>query len=250
MTNNYIYFIANWKMFGFKNAVNHLNKVITLCKTKKYSKAKIVYCPPYTILSDLCRKIKKTKIDIGAQNCHEANDFGASTGSINSKMIKDAGAKYVILGHSENRSSGESSYLINKKIKSALSEKLKIIFCIGENLEQRKKKQTIKILKNQILKGLKNVKNIKNIFFAYEPIWSIGTGRILEIKQLERDIYLLNKFIVNKYKSNDIKILYGGSVNPKNINDLKNVKLINGFLIGKASQNQNKLIDIIKKTFN
>ena len=105
-------------------------------------------------------------------------------------------------------------------------------------------------MKNQILKGLKNVKNIKNIFFAYEPIWSIGTGRILEIKQLERDIYLLNKFIVNKYKSNDIKILYGGSVNPKNINDLKNVKLINGFLIGKASQNQNKLIDIIKKTFN
>ena len=99
---------------------SNCSAVISLSKTKKYSKAKIVYCPPYTILSDLCRKIKKTKIDIGAQNCHEANDFGASTGSINSKMIKDAGAKYVILGHSENRSKGETDQEINKKVLSPI----------------------------------------------------------------------------------------------------------------------------------
>ena len=245
MTNNYIYFIANWKMFGFKNAVNHLNKVITLCKTKKYSKAKIVYCPPYTILSDLCRKIKKTKIDIGAQNCHEANDFGASTGSINSKMIKDAGAKYVILGHSENRKAGENDNLVNLKIKSAIKAGLNVIFCIGETLNEKKNKKTTQVLKKQIEKGLQSIKNKSKIIIAYEPVWSIGTGLIPKSEDLIKSVL----FIRNKFGRKSPKILYGGSVNSDNINQLKNIKSIDGFLIGGASQDPKKIIDIIKKTY-
>ena len=244
MTNKYIYFIANWKMFGNLRTLNSLNKVISFVKKFNKNKLKLIYCPPTTLISPLKDKLKLTSIDIGAQNCHESDVYGANTGQVNSKMLKSVGAKYVIIGHSENRQLGENNHLINLKIKSSIKSGLKIIFCIGESLSQKKKGTTKKILLQQITEGLKNIKNKKNIFIAYEPIWAIGSGLIPR----DSEIFEIVKFIKHKVKGS--KVLYGGSVSLKNINVLKKINDVDGFLVGGASQNSKNFIDIIKKTFN
>ena len=249
MTNK-ILFIANWKMFGNLNSVKSIESVINLSKKKNYKNAKIIYCPPYTLLNYFVIKTRKTNLDIGAQNCHYEINTGPYTGSISSTMIKKLGAKYVIIGHSENRSNGETNTQINKKIHSAILNNLNVIFCIGENLFEKKNKKTNKILKKQIDLGLKKIKKIDKIIFAYEPVWSIGTGKVLTNKELKKQVIIIKKIIKNKFKNQKIKIIYGGSVNNQNINNLKQIKEINGFLIGGASQNSKKFIDIIKKTIN
>ena len=249
MTNK-ILFIANWKMFGDLNSVKSIESVINLSKKKNYKNAKIIYCPPYTLLNNFVIKTKKTNLDIGAQNCHYEVNTGPYTGSISSTMIKRLGAKYIIIGHSENRSNGETNNLINKKIHSAILNNINVIFCIGENFSEKKNKKTNNILKKQIDLGLKKVKKIDKIIFAYEPVWSIGTGKVLTNKELTKQIIIIKKIIKNKFKNQKTKIIYGGSVNNQNINNLKQIKEINGFLIGGASQNSKKFIDIIKKTIN
>ena len=249
MTNK-ILFIANWKMFGNLNSVKSIESVINLSKKKNYKNAKIIYCPPYTLLNYFVIKTRKTNLDVGAQNCHYEINTGPYTGSISSTMIKKLGAKYVIIGHSENRSNGETNTQINKKIHSAILNNLNVIFCIGENLFEKKNKKTNKILKQQIDLGLKKIKKIDKIIFAYEPVWSIGTGKILTNKELTKQVINIKKIIKNKFKNQKTKIIYGGSVNNQNINNLKQIKEINGFLIGGASQNSKKFIDIIKKTIN
>ena len=190
--------------------------------------------------------VKKTKIEIGAQNCHQSYDFGANTGQVNSRMLKNVGAKYVIIGHSENRQLGEDDKLINLKIKSALKAGLKIIFCIGETLREKRNKKTYKVLAKQIKNGLSSINNKSNIIVAYEPVWSIGSGLIPKSEDLKKSI----AFIKSKFVKKSPKILYGGSVNSKNIDKLKIITGIDGFLIGGASQDPKKFIDIIKKTTN
>tara|TARA_B100001939_G_scaffold312337_1_gene295453 strand:+ start:308 stop:1048 length:741 start_codon:yes stop_codon:yes gene_type:complete len=246
MTNKYMYFIANWKMYGSIKSLNTLNKVIKFSKSKEIKKGRIIYCPPYTLISSFFKKFQNCLIDIGAQNCHESDDYGAHTGFINSKMLKNIGANYVIIGHSENRDKGETNNLINKKIKSAIKANLRVIFCIGETLKEKNNGKTKSVLLKQIKKGLNQISKKKNCFIAYEPVWSIGTGKIPKLRDLEETI----KFIKNNFGKNKPKVLYGGSVNPKNINDLKTIKELDGFLIGGASQNSKKFIDIIKKTYN
>ena len=103
MTNKYMYFIANWKMFGDLNSINSLDKVIKFLKKYKKKFFKIIYCPPNTLIRPISKRLKKTNIEVGAQNCHQNLDYGAFTGQVNSRMLKSVGAKYVIIGHSENR---------------------------------------------------------------------------------------------------------------------------------------------------
>ena len=153
MTNKYMYFIANWKMFGDLTTLNSLDKVIKFSKNIKKNKIKLIYCPPSTLIRPLSKRLKKTKIEVGAQNCHHSYDTGAYTGQVNSRMLKSVGAKYVIIGHSENRQLGENDKLINLKIKSAIRSGLKVIFCIGETFKQKKNKKTKQVLANQIKNG-------------------------------------------------------------------------------------------------
>jgi len=246
MTNKYMYFIANWKMFGDLRSLNSLNKVIKFSKSKQINKGRLIYCPPYTLISSFLKKFKNCQIDIGGQNCHESENYGSYTGFINSRMLKDIGANYVIIGHSENRENGENNKLINLKIKSALKAKLKVIFCIGETLSEKRKQKTQSTLSKQIKVGLNKIKIKSNIFIAYEPVWAIGTGIVPKPKDLFRTI----KFIKSKFKDKSPKVLYGGSVSPQNIINLKEINNIDGFLIGGASQNSNKFIDIVKKTYS
>ena len=244
MTNKYIYFVANWKMFGDLKTINSLNKVISFLKKIKKKKFKLIYCLPSIFIYPFSKKFTKTPIEIGAQNCNENENYGPFTGQVNSKMLKNVGANYVILGHSENRQAGENNKLINLKIQSAIKSNLRVIFCIGETFKEKRKKVTKKVLTKQINKGLYKIRKKKNILIAYEPVWAIGSGLIPKEKELFETI----NFIKNKAKG--IKVLYGGSVNPKNINDLKKISSLDGFLIGGASQSSKKFIDIVKKTFN
>ena len=246
MTNKYMYFIANWKMFGDLRSLNSLDSVIKFSKNNKNTKFRIIYCPPNILIRPLSKRLKKTNLEVGAQNCHESENYGAFTGHVNSKMLKNVGAKYVILGHSENRQSGETDKLINLKIKSAIKSNLKVIFCIGETLSEKRKKITNKILSKQINNGLKSIKDTSKIIIAYEPVWSIGTGLIPKSNDLTNSI----SYIKSKFGRKTPKVLYGGSVNNKNIDELKDINIIDGFLVGGASQNSKKFIDIIKKTFN
>ena len=250
MTNKYMYFVANWKMFGNLKSMNTLDKVIKFSKSKEIKKGRLIYCPPYTLLNLFHKKIKNSNIELGAQNCHQEEASGPFTGSISSKMLKKIGAKYVIIGHSENRTIGETNLAINKKIKSSIKSGLKIIFCIGETLQQRKKKQTRKILLDQIFKGLKGIKKLNNVIFAYEPVWSIGTGITPQPNDLKKNIAFLRNNLLKKFRLKNPKILYGGSVNPKNVRNFKEINIIDGFLVGGASQDSKKFIDIVKKTFN
>ena len=246
MTNKYMYFVANWKMFGNSNSLNTLDKVIKFSKSREIKTGRLIYCPPYTLISSFFTKFKNCLIDIGAQNCHEAENYGPHTGFINSKMLKNIGANYVIIGHSETRKNGETDKLINLKIKSAIKAKLKVIFFIGETLSEKKQKKTKSIITKQIQLGLYGIKKKSNLFIAYEPIWSIGTGKIPSLMELEDII----KFIKKKFKGKLPKILYGGSVNSQNIGILKKINNLDGFLIGGASQNAKKFIDIVKKTYS
>ena len=241
-----MYFVANWKMYGNLSSLNALDKVIKFSKSKEIKKGRLIYCPPYTLISSFSKKFKNCQIGIGGQNCHENKDYGPHTGSVNSRMLKNIGAQFVIIGHSENREKGENNKLINLKIKSALDAKLKVIFCIGESLADKRKKKTELILSQQIKVGLEGVKIKSNIFIAYEPIWAIGTGIIPKSKDLLKTV----QFIKSKFKDKIPKVFYGGSVNPQNINNLKEINNIDGFLIGGASQNANKFIDIVKKTYS
>ena len=240
-----MYFVANWKMFGDFKSLKLVNKVISFSKKFKSSKFKIIYLPPTTLICPMAQMVKNTKIEVGAQNCHHQDNYGAETGSVNAKMVRGVGAKYVILGHSENRENGESDKLINQKIKTALKNKLKVIFCIGEKIKDKRNKKTKSVLSKQIKLGLKGVKLNNNIIIAYEPVWAIGSGMIPKSNDLLNAI----DFIKSRFKQN-LKILYGGSVNDKNINELKTIHNIDGFLVGGASQNSKKFIDIIKKTYN
>ena len=246
MTNKYMYFIANWKMYGNIKSLNTLDKVIKFSKSKEIKKGRLIYCPPNTLISSFFKKFQNCLIDIGAQNCHENDDYGPHTGFVNCKMLKNIGANYVIIGHSENREKGETDKLINKKIKSAIRAKLKVILCIGETLSEKKRGKTKSVLSKQIKLCLDKVNKKTNLFIAYEPVWSIGTGKIPKITELKDSI----KFIKSKFNKKIPKILYGGSVSPKNINNLKLIKDLDGFLIGGASQNSKNFIDIVKKTYN
>ena len=231
--------------------IESLNPVIKLTRQKKYRNLKIVYCPPYTLLDLMNNKIKNSKLNLGAQNCHSNSEYGPFTGSINSKMLKFIGAKFVIVGHSENRNLGDNDLTINKKIKSALKENLKVILCIGETLNERRKKITKKVIKKQIINGLSKIKKFNNILFAYEPRWSIGTGSIPKEKDLANNIKDIKKILISSNKKlKNAKILYGGSVNPSNVKEIMKIKDIKGLLIGGASLNSKKFIDIIKKSIN
>ena len=241
-----MYFIANWKMYGNLKSLNTLDKVIKFSKSKEIMKGRLIYCPPYTLINSFLKKFNNCLIDVGAQNCHESSDYGPHTGFVNAKMLKDIGANYVIIGHSENREKGETNKIINQKIKNAIKAKLKIIFCIGETLKQKKNGRTKSVLQNQIKFGLDKVSKKTNLFIAYEPVWSIGTGKIPNIKELEETV----KFIRSRFKRKMPKILYGGSVNSENVKNFRFIKELDGFLIGGASQNSKKFIDIVKKTYN
>jgi len=141
------YFIGNWKMFGVPKSISILNKINKFVKSdKKFNKKyKIVITPPNTLVESYAKFFSNQKISIGAQNCYYKDNFGANTGSVSALMIKNVGAQYMIVGHSDNRSEGDTDLMLKNKVKNSLTNKLKVVFCIGENKTEKKKNRNFKV---------------------------------------------------------------------------------------------------------
>jgi len=252
MANNMKYFIGNWKMFGVPKSMSILNKINKFVKSdKKFNKRyKVVITPPNTLLESYSQFFLNQKISIGGQNCYHKDNFGANTGSVSPLMVKSVGAKYVIVGHSDNRTEGDTDAMLKSKVESSLNNKLKVVFCIGENKADKKKNRTFKVLKKQIENVLEKKFNFRDIIVAYEPIWSIGTGKIPEAKDLSKTTVFIKKILKNIFKKpSSPAVLYGGSVDAGNISQFKQLNEIDGFLIGGASKSDKKFIDIIKNYY-
>ena len=251
MTNKLKYFIGNWKMFGDFSSFKIIHKINQFShKYQKLNRKKIILCVPNTLIHYFNKKLKSKFISLGAQNCHYHEGYGAFTGSVNASMLKKMGAEYIILGHSENRLEGETNQLIKKKIKSALNQQLNIIFCIGETYKEKKRGKTFSILKTQLKNSLEKNFNINKIILAYEPVWAIGTNKIPQMRELVKTIKFIKSECIKIFKSKKFpKVLYGGSVNSKNIHLFSLISEIDGFLIGGASHSSKKFIDIIKNYY-
>jgi triosephosphate isomerase (TIM) len=251
MTNKLKYFIGNWKMFGDFNSFKIISKINQYANSsKRLHNKKIVICVPNTLISTFSKKLKSKFVSLGAQNCHYYHENGPYTGSINSKMLKVIGTKYIILGHSENRAEGETNSMIKMKINSALQNNLNVIFCIGESFKEKKLGKTFLVLKKQIKQSLDKKFKLNKIILAYEPVWSIGTNKIPKSNELRKNVRFIKEEVRKIFKhQNTTKVLYGGSVNDKNISLFYSISDIDGFLIGRASQSAKKFIDIVKNYY-
>ena len=164
-------------------------------------------------------------------------------------MIKSVGVKYTLVGHSDNRAEGDTDLMLKTKVQLALKNNLKVVFCIGENKSQKKNNKTFSVLKKQLNKVLEKKFNKNSIIVAYEPIWSIGTGKIPNQKDLLKTTTHIKKVLKNIFRKNSPAVLYGGSVDGDNIDMFRQIKEIDGFLIGGASKSSKKFIDIIKNYY-
>ena len=200
----------------------------------------VAVAPPFTALYPVKKELEGSYIKLAAQNLFW-EEKGAFTGEISPLMLKEVGCQYVIIGHSERRQFfGETDETVNRKIKSALSHGLKVIFCIGETLKEREEGKTFSVIERQIEGGLKDLgrEEINPLVIAYEPVWAIGTGKTATPQQAEEVHHFIRKkleTIYSKEISQEIRIQYGGSVTPENIKGLMDQENIDGALVGRAS---------------
>ena len=244
------YFIGNWKMFGVPKSVNILNKINSFhSKDKNRNKYRVIITPPYTLIESYAKYFKNKKISIGSQNCYQKEQFSSNTAAVSPYMLRSVGAQYTLVGHSDNRGEGDTDSMLKDKVKYALKNNLKVVFCIGENKSEKKNKKTLSVLKRQLIKVLEKNFNKNNIIVAYEPIWSIGTGKIPTASELKKTTIHIKKVLKSIFKKNSPAVLYGGSVDGSSVEMFKEIREIDGFLIGGASKSSKKFIDIIKNYY-
>lgn len=229
--------VGNIKMnMKFGELANYLNQFKTI------KNRNVVICPSYLYIPYFLNY----DFSVGSQNVCSDLD-GNYTGEVSAKQLSSIGVKYTIVGHSERRIKlNETDSDINKKVKSSINSRLKVILCIGETEEENKLLKRDRVLKKQIRNALFDIKDLSNVIIAYEPIWSIGTNKIPDIDELQNIIMYIKELVYDMCKCN-IKVIYGGSINEKNIMSLKKLKILDGFLIGSASINPNQFIQIINK---
>ncbi len=243
---------GNWKMHKTNpEAIRLAEQLRKKLEKNPPQKSKVIICPPFTALSVVSEVIKYSSLELGAQNIFWEEE-GAYTGEISAKMIKSAGARWVIIGHSERRKYfKEDENTINKKIRLALQNKLKVIFCVGETLEEREQNLTKDIVGNQVEWGLKGITpaELKNIVIAYEPVWAIGTGKNATPEQAEEVHAFIRDILDALIEDNvgeTVTILYGGSVKPENAEGLLAQPDIDGALVGGACLKADSFYKIIQ----
>ena len=243
---------GNWKMHKTNpEAIRLVTQLRKYMEKTPPRKTRVIVCPPFTALSVVNEAIKGSKIQLGAQNMFWEEE-GAFTGEISPRMIESTGAKYVIIGHSERRRYfKEDEHTINRKIHLALKNKLKVIHCIGETLEEREQNLTQDIIINQIEWGLKNItpEQMKNIIIAYEPVWAIGTGKTATPEQAQEVHAFVREMlntIIGQNVGDRVTILYGGSVKPENAAGLLAQPDVDGALVGGACLEARSFFKIIQ----
>lgn len=231
--------IANLKMnLNLVEICDYVVKINELIDTKR-----VVICPTSIYLPYFL----KNGYSVGVQNIAQTED-GAYTGEVSASQVSSLGIDYALIGHSERRQYfNETDTVVNKKILLGLKNNLNLVLCIGETKEERDMLKTDRVLKRQLINALRDVdkKDLKNIIIAYEPIWSIGTGNVPDNKDISTVAIYIKGIINNLFKEDiNIPVLYGGSVNEKNIEEINEVKEISGVLVGGASLKTDKLLKI------
>ena len=236
--------VGNWKM----NKTPSEGKLFSEKMVEKLgsnSNVNVIVCPSFTGLSNL---ISSTKFSLGAQNCHFESS-GAFTGEISTSMLLDCNVEYVILGHSERRAIFlEKNNDIGQKVAKVLNDGMKPILCVGETIDELNDGLAKKTVHRQLQLGLNNLTSLNNIVIAYEPVWAIGTGltaSVEKVSEIHSFIRTSLKNLFSESKSNNVPIIYGGSVNSDNADELINAHAVNGFLIGGASLDLDKFVEII-----
>jgi triosephosphate isomerase len=239
---------GNWKMN------TNIEEAITLIKAMQPALNKIqgvekVLCPPFVSLMAARGLTKQTTVKIGAQNLY-FEEKGAFTGEVSPLMLKDL-CEYVILGHSERRHIfGEPNEEIDKKVKAAMKNGLKPIFCVGETLDENEAGQTREVLGRQIMASSDKIYFMSGMVIAYEPVWAIGTGKAATANDANKTIGFIRQFISKLHGSgiaNTVRILYGGSVTAANIAELMRKPEIDGALVGGASLKADDFVSIVKQ---
>ncbi len=244
---------GNWKMH------KTIAEALALVQEIKEAAAgcdgvEVVVCPPFTALAPVVEALKGTEIEVGAQNTHW-EDKGAYTGEISPVMLRDAGCRYVIVGHSERRQYfGETDENVNRKVKAVLAQGLTPIMCVGETLAEREAGVTQKVVQTQTGAGLAGLtqEQAAGIVIAYEPVWAIGTGKTASDEDAQQVISFIRDVAAGLY-GNDaarrVRIQYGGSVKPENAAGLMAKPDIDGALVGGASLEAASFTGIIKRTW-
>ncbi|WP_109435131.1 triose-phosphate isomerase [Aquimarina sp. AU119] len=230
---------GNWKMN--KNLAG-TRTLLSELKTElgQSSNAEIIVAPTFTNLYSAVEALKSSDVTVAAQNMHQATN-GAYTGEISADMLKDIGVETVILGHSERRAYfGETDALLVEKVNTALENNMTIIFCFGEELEDRKSDHHFSVVENQLKNGIFHIAetNWKNVVLAYEPVWAIGTGETASPEQAQEMHAFIRSEIAKAYNqdiADAVSILYGGSVKPANAEEIFAKPDVDGGLIGGAS---------------
>ncbi len=228
---------ANWKMHGDMSWAQKPVELDAAFPIAEREHLELLICPPFPLLPALHVVAGPLNIRVGAQNCH-SEIKGAHTGEVSAELLADAGADYVIVGHSERRASGETDQNVHDKAVAANRADLIPIICVGESLEQREAGDAIKVVADQLNKS---VPDIEDYVIAYEPIWAIGTGKIPTMDDISDMHHAIRKRV-----GQDIRILYGGSVKPGNASEILAVPNVNGALIGGASLEMDSLAAIAK----
>ena len=243
--------VGNWKMNGTLEESTKLAGAIVKGLRITGGNVEVVLAPPYTALTRVHRVIERSTIRLAGQNCHWETK-GAFTGEVSPVMLRNLGCHYVLLGHSERRHIfHESDHEVARKVLSALQNRLRVILCVGETLEERDKGRTARVISRQLKLALKGVgkSDICNVEIAYEPVWAIGTGRSARPAQISRAHKRIRRLLVSIFgqlKGKRVRILYGGSVNPENAVALATAVEVNGLLVGGASLKAANFLSVIR----
>ena len=241
---------GNWKL---NKTIKEAIEFATLLKRniRDTQSVDIVVCPVYTALAEVSEALRDTDFRVGGQDLYW-EEKGAFTGEVSAHLLKDAGASYVIIGHSERRQFfHETHETVNKKTKAALQAGLTPIVCVGETLAEREKGLTYKVLEEQLAGGLAGFASTQadKMVLAYEPVWAIGTGKVATPGQAQEAHAFIRGWLKNRFGADTVKGLrlqYGGSVKSDNISDLMRKEDIDGALVGGASLDAQGFADIIK----
>lgn len=226
---------GNWKMNGTGKDLAELDALVAAHPDPG---AEILICPPATLIDRAAQRTRDSAMMIGGQDCH-SNASGAHTGDVSATMIADAGANYVILGHSERREDhGERDEDVRAKARAAIEAGLRTIICVGESLSEREAANTLDIIGGQLSGSIPDLVTGENLVVAYEPIWAIGTGKVPTLEQIGEVHDFIRARLERRFAAGvarSVRLLYGGSVKPENAADIFSVSNVDGALVGGAS---------------
>jgi triosephosphate isomerase (TIM) len=238
---------GNWKMNGLAAALDEARELATQLAADPAA-PRVALCPPHTLVARMAQVLDGSAVEVGGQDCH-AQVKGAFTGDVSAEMLADAGARLVIVAHSERRAAyGETDEVAAAKVRAVLRAGLEPIVCVGETLEEREAGDTLRVVGRQVAGSLPDQLAGQRFAVAYEPVWAIGTGLTPTLAQIEEVHVAIRGALAQRFGADgaEAPILYGGSVNPKNAAEILQVRDVGGALVGGASLKCADFLEIVR----